>query len=318
MKLLPTVAQPAWRRTGFINLLFIFVCVVILLVSFAVGFSKSRVLNHGHVIFKGDCQNARRLNLILHLLINLLSTVVAASSSFFMRILNSPSRKEIDQAHQKLRSLQIGVSSIQNLDFVSSSKRFLWFSLVFITLPIHLFLNSTVFATEYLGAYYNITIAAEPFLRGANYSLPGASLVNPSNFSDLCTLYGGSRGCISTTESDAIRRRLDTTAESANSWDRINPQQCRVEYKTYTAKQKYRNVVIIVDPGSNDGMGWTEVDDSYHNPAPSVVNALWFSAECMNYKYTSSFQQVLNRNTCSYFLGLQNSWIGPPKTQRSN
>ncbi|GAW23222.1 hypothetical protein ANO14919_127730 [Xylariales sp. No.14919] len=307
------VAQPGWRRTGSINILLIFICSTALFIFFSIRISRSRVLNEADILYEGDSRSTQRINLILHVLLNLLSTVVAASSGFFMQILSSPSRKEVDDAHRNLHSLDIGVPSIKNLDFVSPLKRFLWFSLLIISLPIHMFFNSAVFVTGYLGAYYNITIAAESFVRGANYSLPGASSALPWNPSIQATNYEGLGSGIyingdSSAEADT-RKRLDTTQTSANNWDRLSPQRCRDEYQTGKAKQQYRDVVIIVDPGTNNGTGWLEVDDSYHSSA-SMINSLWFSARCANWKSFDT-RRLDNRNTCAGLLGLRHlyGWL---------
>lgn len=67
----------------------------------------------GDVLFEGDCERVRKLNTGLHLLINLLSTVLLSSSNYCMQCLSAPTRREIDDSHAKRIWLDIGVPSIR-------------------------------------------------------------------------------------------------------------------------------------------------------------------------------------------------------------
>ena len=56
----------------------------------------------------------------------------------FMQLLVSPTRAEVNKAHEQQRWLDIGIPNIRNLRFVSIRNRILWFLLVFSSLPLHL------------------------------------------------------------------------------------------------------------------------------------------------------------------------------------
>src|ERR1700742_4576139 len=45
------------------------------------------------VLFEGDCERARRINLGLHLMINGLSTILLSASNYGMQCLSAPTRK---------------------------------------------------------------------------------------------------------------------------------------------------------------------------------------------------------------------------------
>lgn len=51
-------------------------------------------------IFNDDCVTAKKLNLWLHLLINVLSTILLGISNFYMQLLVVPTRHEVDKAHK--------------------------------------------------------------------------------------------------------------------------------------------------------------------------------------------------------------------------
>ena len=78
--------------------------------------SKTKLSDSGVAVVKdGDCSTTRRLNTLLHLLINLLSTLLLGASNYCVQCLSAPTRKDIDKAHAQHKWLDIGVPSIRNL-----------------------------------------------------------------------------------------------------------------------------------------------------------------------------------------------------------
>lgn len=88
-------------------------------------------------IYKGDCDTSQRLSLGLHLVINILSTLLFSSSNLCMQLLVSPTRREVDEAHRKWRWVDIGVPSIRNLWSIAPQRRIVWFILGFSSVPLH-------------------------------------------------------------------------------------------------------------------------------------------------------------------------------------
>jgi hypothetical protein len=88
-------------------------------------------------LYKGDCNVSQRLSLSLHLVINILSTLLFSSSNLCMQLLASPTRKEIDKAHKKWRWLDIGVPSIRNLRSIALDRRIAWVILGLSSAPLH-------------------------------------------------------------------------------------------------------------------------------------------------------------------------------------
>lgn len=89
-------------------------------------------------LYDGDCGLVKRWDTALHSVINLLGTALLAASSFTMQCLSSPTRGEVDAAHNKRKSLDIGLPSFKNLFHVKAWKGVLWLALCLSTLPLHL------------------------------------------------------------------------------------------------------------------------------------------------------------------------------------
>jgi hypothetical protein len=103
----------------------------------AILFSKS----NGHplgTLISGDCHAVKSAETWLHLLINILSTLILLGSSVFMQLLGSPTRSDIDRAHAQHRQLDIGVTSFRNLFGISKLRVVLWAILALSALPVHL------------------------------------------------------------------------------------------------------------------------------------------------------------------------------------
>ncbi|KAH7115309.1 hypothetical protein B0J11DRAFT_496386 [Dendryphion nanum] len=103
-----------------------------------------------------DCSRASKWNSGIHLVINLLSTVLLSASNYCMQCLSAPTRKEVDGAHAKGVWLDIGISSIRNL----LCRVMVWIMLGLTSVPLHLFYNSMVYSSiatnDYIGFKFKV------------------------------------------------------------------------------------------------------------------------------------------------------------------
>jgi len=90
------------------------------------------------VLVEGDCGRIKTLNSGIHILINVLSTILLSGSNYCMQCLSAPTRGEIDQEHAARRWLDIGVPSVRNLRRISRRRLTLWLLLGLSSLPLHL------------------------------------------------------------------------------------------------------------------------------------------------------------------------------------
>ncbi|KAH9897397.1 hypothetical protein F4778DRAFT_771847 [Xylariomycetidae sp. FL2044] len=257
-----------------VNVVLALSCNIVLLICLLLSFYQPGAsLHNSTIIYEGDCDKAPVISLILHLLLNILSGLVLASSHFFMQILSAPSREEVNQAHSWLRSLDIGIPSIKNLWHVSRFKRLGWLGFLASSLPIHLFANSAVFQTTYMGVEWQFTIATDAFVRGEPCFPPAA------------------------------RQNLSSTAKEASAWTYLSAEDCQAQYISCVPKTRYDDVVVIsfrFDPSTNLSDYW--------NPLvpPEVINSLGFSAHCRVPRTTSREQTC--RDSCLGALGVESTY----------
>ncbi|KAF5491521.1 hypothetical protein CGCS363_v011189 [Colletotrichum siamense] len=238
------------------------VAMVVLIAFLAVAISETGDIKQAWKFYESDCRhdNTKNMNTLLHLLINALSTVVLASSNFFMQVLNAPSRREVDAVHARGKWLDIGIPSWRNAFYLSRFKLAAWISLCLTSIPIHMLFNSSVFQMTSRFGDFGLYVASESFLKGEPYIFPGASLYinNGLQFEDL-----------KTERSSAVRSNISTTAAKVSKWERLSAIQCQNIYRPNlcTGLKDYHNVVLIVD-----GPGWTR-DDLWN--LSTVADRLW-------------------------------------------
>ncbi|KAH6657589.1 hypothetical protein BKA67DRAFT_192664 [Truncatella angustata] len=336
-------ASERWRRTGIVNLVLVAVCAASLLGSLVASITRSNSsINTATIIYEAECSYISRLNLSLHLLINLVSSGVLASSNFYMQVLSSPSRKEIDHTHEYLKSLDIGIPSVKNIRFISPFKQICWAILLLSSFPLHLIFNSAVFETGYQGSYWNLTIATEAFTQGAGFYAPGASLSpagSPSPAYIRSTVgqpehqptpvwkakggidgYGQSLDIADYWDENSLPRlELAATALVADSWSRLDPKTCLAEYRSCNPRKNYGNVVVVVNSSASSAAGWTRSEVFHFDPQsnlssiwdshipPNVTNSLWYSAQCKVTRSTNPSVYDHCEHTCLNVLGLNHT-----------
>lgn len=118
------------------------------------------------ILYHGNCGTTKSLSFWIHLIINILSTVIVGASNYSMQCLSSPTRIEIDRAHSKGKWLHIGVPNWENLRRLSVQRAGLWILLASSTVPLQLFYNSAVFS-ELSTHQYDAFLLSSTFLSGA-------------------------------------------------------------------------------------------------------------------------------------------------------
>lgn len=163
--------------------------VLVMNIGLTIWSSNSGVRDRGLVtIQQGSCAKTKKSSLWLHLAVNILGTCLLSASNYCMQSLSSPTREEVDRAHDRRRWVDIGVPSVRNLRRISWSKIIIWWLLALSGIPLYLFYNSAVFsalsATEldvYVGSH-DVLSAEATTTTGSTFSIdlpPGAIIYNP-------------------------------------------------------------------------------------------------------------------------------------------
>lgn len=87
------------------------------------------------IIWEAPCETIHTADLWIHIVVNILGTVLLGSSNYTMQCLSSPTRGEVDEAHSVGSYLDIGLPSFKNLR--GWRKKSLFGLLVTSTIPLH-------------------------------------------------------------------------------------------------------------------------------------------------------------------------------------
>lgn len=194
-------------------------------------------------LFSGECSQASRLTIFLHLAINIIASIILASSNFFMQVLVAPTRKDVDKAHARGRWLEIGVQSWRNIRFVPITNTIFWLMLAFSTIPLHLIFNSTVIETKG-STDFLFVISTESFTEGADSNGSLSIVGRPGNnlqpyVDEVGTLQNISKSI------------------ATGTWEKLNLQDCYQRYNTTTSVfTTYRHAVMVVS-NQNETLGQT-------------------------------------------------------------
>jgi hypothetical protein len=233
--LVTRLCHSGWGRAARVNTSVLIGFTVFLFACLVASASHAGSLTKAKIFYGGTCEGgtASRMNIALHLLVNIISTGIFDSSSFFMQVLNSPSRSEVDKAHSNGSYLGIGVPSVRNAFLVSRFKTVCWAVLLVSSVPLHLLFNSMIFQTDFNGSDYQLVVANTEFLNGAPYYVPGASLVPASavsydydeNFFDDEEYPAFNDSCYENPYS-ATQRNIANISKIGNSWGKISISDC--------------------------------------------------------------------------------------------
>lgn len=126
---------------GSVSILIVFIInlsVTIWAIKLPTGNEEESTITSRRIIYEGSCSTSKQLNVVLHLLINVFSSILLAASSYCMQCLSAPTREEVDKAHAQGKWMDIGILSPRNLRRISGKRTLLWVLLAVSSLPLHL------------------------------------------------------------------------------------------------------------------------------------------------------------------------------------
>ncbi|KAL4812585.1 hypothetical protein BDW67DRAFT_193579 [Aspergillus spinulosporus] len=114
----------------------------VILTIIAAGIAYSKKASDSHLtyaeLYQGDCSITSNWTTGMHLVINVLSSILLAARHYVMQCLSALSRADIDKAHSKGNWLDIGILSVRNLWVTDVKSKILWGLLCVSSLPIHM------------------------------------------------------------------------------------------------------------------------------------------------------------------------------------
>lgn len=111
-----------WRGGVALNVLLACLILVAGFVSLIFAVSKVSLFSGESVIFSGSCATASNITEGVHVVINVFAVVLLAGANYVFQVLSSPTRREVDVAHEKKKWLDIGIASVRNFAHIARSR----------------------------------------------------------------------------------------------------------------------------------------------------------------------------------------------------
>ena len=128
-----------WRFTTLMGAVTAFLALVTNIILLGWASSKPRDgITGDPSIFQGSCDQMQTTFTWSHLAINVLSSLLLASSNYAIQCLSAPTRTEVDRAHEAPKFLDIGISGRLNWEIMPRWRQWLWIFFVLTSLPLHL------------------------------------------------------------------------------------------------------------------------------------------------------------------------------------
>ena len=186
----------------------------------------------------GNCGRIRTANVRIHLLVNVLSTLLLCASNYCMQILSAPNRVELDQAHAQRIWLHIGVPNLRNLSHIGRSRFVLWLLLLFASMPLHLFFNSVVFTNLQANEYVAVPMVDDWF-HGAPFDTSNFENFTKDITQEMVLAMDSYRPNLS----DFVRLRKDGTM---SRYKNISTPDCFTQYDNHYVSG-VGNVYLVQD-----------------------------------------------------------------------
>ncbi|KAI1157025.1 hypothetical protein F4825DRAFT_458832 [Nemania diffusa] len=211
-----------WRGGIVYDTLLTFLILLVGIISLILVVTRTKVFSGQLAIFTGDCATATRINIGVHVVINVFTVVLLAGANYVFQILTSPTRREIAKAHDRKRWLDIGVSSLRNFMYVSRFRAVVGAVTLLVAIAIQVIYNAVIFLTQSTenecAVSVNGSMLAIVALLNVVLVITMAVILTRSSFDPLATL------------GDAIRSFLripDHTTTNASLITKLDLQQGR-------------------------------------------------------------------------------------------
>ena len=112
------------RLSAYANAVVLVVNIVLTILGASYGNQFSSVLVS---TYHGNCAHTKKVATGLHIMINILSTTLVATSSYCCQLLMAPARQDIDHAHAHRVWLPIGTFNVKMLTLLPRNRKIMWF-----------------------------------------------------------------------------------------------------------------------------------------------------------------------------------------------
>ena len=198
------------------------------------------------LLYKGDCDEMKKIDTWSHFGINVLSTLLLGASNAAMQCLVAPSREDIDRAHPRGRVLEIGINGLANWRNMGWRRRSIWFALVMSSFPLHLLYSPLCRCNSYI----KLTIPSyNSIIFSSTSTADYVALVADDRFVQGAAING--TGSDFDSDKIALATALQKNISVPNALRNLSNSDCITAFGQNFVPA-YLNVVVITEGGTSN------------------------------------------------------------------
>jgi hypothetical protein len=213
------------------------------------------------MLYEGNCDKVKKLSILLLLPMNIIGTVLISTSNYVMQSVSAPTRQEVNRSHVGGGFRNIGMPTSYDMLLGRPYKSILWWILALTTVPIHLFLNSSVFSTLQTNNY-GVMIVSSDFEQDETWKLCNTTKVGNYTSSFVCEMH---------------QQLADRHSPTSNITS-LSPQECISRYGNDLQSSASSVVLVTQDSSINYSILQDMPDQDIilqHNPGGFGVERLY-------------------------------------------
>ena len=212
-----------WRLGTLVSCFAVATCLVLELALLIYSIRTNRPRGGLGMLYDGSCAKVKKLSILVLLPLNIIGTVLISTSNYVMQAVAAPTRLEVNQSHVRGGFRNIGMPTSYDMVNGRPYKSTLWWILALTTMPIHLFLNSSVFSTLQTNNY-GVMIVSSDFEQDETWKLCNTTKVGNYTSSFVCEMrqllaerHSAASNITSLSSRDCISRYGNDLQSSASS-----------------------------------------------------------------------------------------------------
>lgn len=229
----PGKKKQGWRLGTPVSCYAVAVCLLLELALLTYALVTNRPRNGLGMLYEGHCERVKRLSILLLLPLNIIGTVLISTSNYVMQAISAPTRQEVDRSHAEGGFRNIGMPTSYDMLWSRPYKSTLWWILAITTVPIHLFLNSSIFSTLETNNY-GIMIVSSDFEQDETWKLCNTTTFRTRASTFVCEMH---------------QQLTDRHVPTSNITS-LSPQECISQYGN-DLQSVASNVVLVTNNLSN-------------------------------------------------------------------
>ncbi|OHE95279.1 hypothetical protein CORC01_09424 [Colletotrichum orchidophilum] len=179
--------KSGWRAGIALNIIIGFAILIVAIVCLVLALVVVGMVRGESIIFKGSCAAADQLKIGLFVAINVITIVLLSAANYVFQVLSSPTRIEIEMAHDGRRWLDLGIPSFRNLRFVSKPRVVMTAIIMLAAVGTQVIYNAVIFSTQ-PGYAHQVVFVTQEFLASGQFSNTSETNAGGLSRSDILDL----------------------------------------------------------------------------------------------------------------------------------